>query len=90
MRILYPVIGGSGVEIYSERLVAGLDPLGCKGQLLRFSPAWEYFPWGLRWARNRVAPLDKRLRPRSRQRRLWMLLFSCRQATGSDAAPQFD
>ena len=24
MRVLYPVIGGSGVEIYSERLVAGL------------------------------------------------------------------
>ncbi len=59
MRVLYPVIGGSGVEIYSERLVAGLDPLGCKGQLLRFSSAWEYFPWGLRWAWSRVAPVTR-------------------------------
>ena len=56
MRVLYPAIGGSGVEVYSERLVAGLAPLNWKGQLLRFSPAWEYFPWGLRWVWNRLGP----------------------------------
>jgi len=56
MKVVYPAIGGSGVEIYTERLIAGLAPLGWKGQLLRFSPAWEYFPWGLVWAWNQNTP----------------------------------
>jgi glycosyltransferase involved in cell wall biosynthesis len=56
MRVLYPGIRGSGVEVYTERLVAGLAPLGWKGQLLRFSPAWEYVPWGLSLAWKKDAP----------------------------------
>jgi glycosyltransferase involved in cell wall biosynthesis len=56
MTVLYPGIRGSGVEVYTERLVAGLASLGWKGQLLRFSPAWEYFPWGLRLVWNRQVP----------------------------------
>ena len=59
MRVFYPGIRGSGVEIYTERLVAGLAPLGWKGQLLRFSPAWEYFPWGLSLAWNKEEPLAR-------------------------------
>jgi len=59
MRVLYPSIRGSGVEVYTERLVAGLAPLGWKGQLLRFSPAWEYFPWGLRFAWSKEVPLTR-------------------------------
>lgn len=59
MRVLYPGIRGSGVEVYTERLVAGLAPLGWNGQLLRFSPAWEYFPWGLKLAWNKALPLAK-------------------------------
>jgi len=56
MRVFYPAISGSGVEVYTERLVAGLAPLGWSGQLLRFSPAWEYFPWGLSLAWNQITP----------------------------------
>ena len=56
MRVLFPAISGSGVEIYTERLLSGLAPLGWNGELLRFSPAWEYFPWGLAWALNRSIP----------------------------------
>ena len=89
MRVLYPGIRGSGVEVYTERLVAGLAPLGWKGQLLRFSPAWEYFPWGSEICVEQGAP-DKGVRPRPRQRRLRMLFFSCGQTPGGDAAPQFD
>ena len=59
MTVLYPSIRGSGVEVYTERLVAGLAPLGWKGQLIRFSPAWEYFPWGLRFAWNKEVPLTR-------------------------------
>jgi glycosyltransferase involved in cell wall biosynthesis len=49
MNVHYPVISGSGVEVYTVRLIAGVAPLGWCGRLLRFSPAWEYFPWGLSW-----------------------------------------
>jgi glycosyltransferase involved in cell wall biosynthesis len=55
MRVLYPVISGSGVEVYTARLIAGLAPLGWNGQWLPFSPRWEYFPWGLKSAWKRAA-----------------------------------
>ncbi len=90
MRVLYPVIGGSGVEIYSERLVAGLDAIGLEGTVAAILSGVGIFSVGSEMGVELGSPRDKGLRPRSRQRRLWMLLFSCRQATGSDAAPQFD
>jgi len=54
MRALYPVIAGSGVAVYTARLIAGLAPLGCEGKSLSFSPSWEYFPWGLKSALKRA------------------------------------
>jgi len=59
MRVLYPAISGSGVAVYTERLAAGLAPLGWNGQLLRFSPAWEFLPWGLPLALSRNTPQTK-------------------------------
>ncbi len=56
MKILCPIIGGSGVEIYHQRLAAGLADTGIETQLVRFSPQWEYIPWLLNWPGRRLPP----------------------------------
>lgn len=55
MKVVYPVISGSGVGVYTERLIAGLATRDVIGEAVYFPPQWEYFPWGLRWAWNPAA-----------------------------------
>ena len=45
MRVVCPIIDGSGVEIYHQRLSLALSCLGVRTDILKFSPGWEYFPW---------------------------------------------
>ncbi len=54
MKVVYPVIRGSGVSVYTERLIAGLAALNVAGKVVSFSPHWEYLPWGLKWAWSRA------------------------------------
>ena len=56
MRILCPIIGGSGVEIYHQRLAAGLAAIGIETEIVKFSSRWEYFPWLLNWAKRLLIP----------------------------------
>jgi L-malate glycosyltransferase len=49
MKIAYPIIRGSGVEVYHQRLSAGLSKLGFETRVIRFSPHFEFFPWALAW-----------------------------------------
>jgi len=49
VKILCPIIGGSGVEIYYQRLSAGLAGTKIEMEFVRFSPRWEYMPWLLNW-----------------------------------------
>ncbi len=49
MRIVCPIIGGSGVEVYHRRLASGLAGLGADMQVVKFDPRWEYCPWAMKW-----------------------------------------
>lgn len=58
MRILCPIIGGSGVEIYHQRLASGLAGSGIEMQITRLSPRFEYLPWLLNWRARWMPPLS--------------------------------
>ncbi len=50
MRVVFPIIGGSGVEIFHHRLKTGLSQMGVESEIVKFRPQWEYLPWALPWA----------------------------------------
>jgi len=54
MKIAYPIIRGTGVEVYHQRLGTGLSKLGIETQVTKFSPHFEYFPWALAWTFQRL------------------------------------
>jgi glycosyltransferase involved in cell wall biosynthesis len=58
VRILCPIIGGSGVEVYHQRLATGLAGSGIEMQIFRFSPRFEYLPWLLNWNARWMPPLS--------------------------------
>jgi glycosyltransferase involved in cell wall biosynthesis len=59
MRVFFPLIGGSGVQVYTRLLAQGLQAFAVETRAQEFSPSWEYFPYGLRWVlRNSSSPPD--------------------------------
>jgi L-malate glycosyltransferase len=48
MFVLCPTIGGSGIQVFHERLASSLEPLGVESKVVTLSPRWEFFPWGLK------------------------------------------
>jgi glycosyltransferase involved in cell wall biosynthesis len=58
LKILCPIVTGSGLETYHQRLAIGLSGLGVQTVFYRYSPGWEIFPWLLRRIYSRSSAHD--------------------------------
>ncbi len=65
MLVVCPTIGGSGTQVFHERLAAGLKPFAVETEMRLLSPRWEYFPWGMN-----LIPLE---RETAQQRRVHLI-----------------